>query len=175
MKIFDLFAKTALLMTSLVFFFSGCMADRDLIENVERVESSDASFDNRFVDTVDIVGLSEISLIDEARSISHLKAFVDLKDRWGEKIHENVILRFELYEYVPRSSERKGTRIFQWEDIDTSGNGRVFWNEVFDSYQIDLSLNKALNKEQRYVLFLTVFTSEGKRLEDQEVIHYGNS
>ena len=47
-----------------------------------------------------------------------ITAYVDMLDQFGSRIKAAGIWRFELYEYVPRSAEPKGTRLYIWPDIN---------------------------------------------------------
>lgn len=117
---------------------------------------------------VRIVGLTEITPIGPDFRTSRLKAYVDLLDSTGCRIKSPGAFRFELYEFVPRSSQPKGKRIFIRPDIDltdaTRNNSQ--WRDFLRAYEFDLDLNFRPRPDDTFVLEVTFTTPAGKRLND---------
>lgn len=113
-----------------------------------------------------IVGLSEITdALDDERT-SRVKVYVDLLDSFGNRIKSPGVFRFELYEFMPRSSEPKGKRIFIREDIDLTDATRnnSYWRDFLRTYQFDLDLNFKVKANATLMLEVTFTTPTGKRL-----------
>ena len=78
------------------------------------------------------------------------------------------IWRFELCEYVPRSAEPKGTRLYIWPDIDLA-DAKVnygLWQDYLRCYKFDLNLDIDLAVDKTYILQAVCFTTQGTRITD---------
>jgi len=114
-----------------------------------------------------VVGLSEITDASDNERTSGVKVYVDLLDSFGNRIKSPGVFRFELYEFVPRSSEPKGKRIFIWRpDIDLTNAARnnSYWRDFLRAYQFDLDLNFKVKANDAFMLEVTFTTPAGKRL-----------
>ncbi len=113
-----------------------------------------------------IVGLSEITSASDNERTSGVKVYVDLLDSFGNRTKSPGVFRFELYEFVPRSSEPKGKRIFIQPDIDLTDATRnnSHWRDFLRTYQFDLDLNFKVKANDAFMLEVTFITPAGKRL-----------
>jgi len=125
---------------------------------------------------IDILPLTEFKNADgggEAR----LEAYISLLDSAGSQIKFPVKLRFELYEYVPRSAEPKGTRVAIWPKINTAepnepinhwfdlcdpARNNFFWRDFIRAYQFTQPFRP--QPAARYILEATCLTNDGRRL-----------
>ena len=117
---------------------------------------------------VHIVGLTKFSEIDPAASKSVLLSYAELVDEFGSRIKSPGIFRFELYDYVPRSSREKGSRVFAWPDIDLNSPAKnsSFFRDYLRSYEFKLNLDFAVQSGKIYILEATFITPAGKRYSD---------
>lgn len=97
-----------------------------------------------------------------------IAAYIDMLDQFGLRIKAGSVWRFELYEYVPRSADPKGKRIFIWPDVnlaDAKANCD-FWQDYLRCYKFELDFNIDLPANKTYVLQAECFTADGKCLTD---------
>ena len=89
-------------------------------------------------------------------------------DIFDSRIKAPCRFRFELYEFLPRSSQKLGTRIFMWEEFDLTGAkaNNAAWKDHLRAYQFDLPLEVAMVANKPYMLQVTCMTADGKRLTD---------
>ena len=113
-----------------------------------------------------VVGLSEITNASDNERTSGVKVYVDLLDSFGNRIKSPGVFRFELYKFVPRSSEPKGKRIFIQAEIDLTDATRnnSHWRDFLRTYQFDLDLNFKVKVNDVFMLEVTFTTPAGKRL-----------
>ena len=97
-----------------------------------------------------------------------ITAYIDVLDQFGSRIKAGGIWRFELYEYVPRSAEPKGTRLYLWPDINLTNAKTNFglWQDYLRCYKFDLNPDIDLANDKTYVLQTVCFTADGKRIGD---------
>jgi len=123
---------------------------------------------------VRIVGLTEITQVSAGPWQGKLKIYVDLVDNFGCRVKSPGLFRFELYEFVPRSSQPKGKRIFFPPDIDltdaTENNNH--WRDFLRAYQFELDLNFSPRPDESFVLEVTFTTPRGRRLRDTFHLRY---
>ena len=97
-----------------------------------------------------------------------ITACIDILDQFGSRIKAAGIWKFELYEYVLRSSEPKGTRLYFWPDINLA-DAKVnfgYWQDYLRCYKFDLNLDTDLAGGKTYILQAVCFTADGKRISD---------
>lgn len=161
----------SLLIVGVGITLSGCSGSR---KNLDRGSFYSAQPESFQASSIDIVALTEISMISSYDNISKIRVYIDVFDSYNSKIKFPGFFRFELFEFQPRSADPKGNRIFFWKDQDLTDpqtNCR-FWRDALRSYEFDLTLDRALNKSSRYVLLVTCTTVSGERLTDQRIIKY---
>ena len=123
---------------------------------------------------VGVMGLTEIVKDTDRPGKAKLKAYVDLHDSSGVRIKNPGTFRFELYEFVPRSSDPTGKRLAVWPDInleDAQENNR-YWRDFLRTYQFELDMALTPKSNTSYVLQVTFSTPLGKRLSDNYQIKY---
>ena len=111
---------------------------------------------------IKIIGLTEFKDEDT------LHVYIDLLDEFGDRIKTPMKLRFELYDYVPRSSEPKGKRYIIWPDIvliEPQVNNQ-YWRDYLRSYEFELDTDMEIVHGRAYILEAVCFTEQGKRLTD---------
>jgi hypothetical protein len=162
-----------IIIVSLILFFStGCEP-----ESSTSLGSSTSPRDVLSVyaaSKVRIIGLTEITPVPTNQWTSNLKVYVDLLDNFACRVKSPGTFRFELYEFVPRSSRPKGKRIFIWPDIDLTEatNNNSHWRDFLRAYQFDLDLNFRPKPDETFILEVTFTTPAGKRLSDLFQLKY---
>jgi len=121
-----------------------------------------------------IVGLSELTPDIDNPDNSKLKIYIDLLDTAGVRIKSPGTFRFELYEYIPRTSQPKGKRIFIWDDIDLreiSANNKL-WRDHLRAYQFDLTIDFKPRASDIFILETTYISATGKFLSNTYLLKY---
>ncbi len=118
--------------------------------------------------------LTEFERIEPENEYASIKAFVEIIDCSNETIEAEGRFRFALYEFIPRSAEKKGKMLHRWEDIAVAKTEMKDhrWHRMLGSYVFDLELEKRLNKRADYVLAATFITTRQQRFSDEAVIGY---
>lgn len=111
-----------------------------------------------------ILPLTEIIHTDDAQEQPILRVYVSLLDSFGSQIKAPVVFRFELYEYVQRSSEPKGRRIAIWPDIDLTKpvENNKYWRDFLRAYEFSLPLE--VEGDKSCIIQATCLCPNGKRL-----------
>jgi hypothetical protein len=93
-----------------------------------------------------------------------IKTYVSLSDSSGSQVKTPGIFRFELFEFIPRSSESKGKRLFIWPDMDLReiGQNNKHWRDFLRAYEFELFYEKG--RIQRAILEVTCICPNEKRL-----------
>ena len=123
---------------------------------------------------VDFIGLTEVVWHGDTRESARVTAYLDLIDNFGSKIKSPGVFRFEIYEFVPRSSQPKGKRLQFWDDLDLTDpkeNDR-FWHDYLRAYKFELELSFFPKEGQTFILMATCLTPNGRRLEDSTQLTY---
>lgn len=119
-------------------------------------------------DRVHVIGLTAIEPDPGDRSSSVVSVYLSLLDQFDSSIKMPAVFRFELYEYVPRSSERRGRRIHAWKEIDLTDAAinNDYWKDFLRAYEfsLEVGINSGLSKT--YILQVTCATATNKRLTD---------
>ena len=126
------------------------------------------------VSEVRIMGLTEITQVSAGPWQGKLKIYVDMIDTFGCRVKSPGVFRFELYEFVPRSSEPKGKRIFFPPDIDLTdaAQNNKYWRDFLRTYQFEQPLNFSPRPDESFVLEVTFTTPRGSRLRDTFQLRY---
>jgi hypothetical protein len=113
---------------------------------------------------VSILPLTELSGPSEGGLHTTLNAYVALVDAFGSQIKAPGTLRFELYEYVPRSAAPKGQRTAVWPDIDLTrpAENNQRWRDFLRAYEFELDVRA--DRSTTYILEATCLCPDGKRL-----------
>lgn len=124
--------------------------------------------------SVSIMGLTGIVPDEENPNRAKLRVYVDVLDSDGVRIKTPGVFRFELYQFVPRSSNPMGKRLKLWEDIKlldpTENNAR--WRDFLRAYQFDLDLEFSPVRPAGYVVQVMLTTTSGKRLYNNYHLKY---
>ena len=122
---------------------------------------------------VDIMPLTGLIESEGGRQIA---VYVSLLDSSGYQMRWPGIFRFELYERVLRSLQKKGARVAIWPDIDLmdAGENGEYWRDFLRGYEFKLDFKPAVGKS--YVLEITFLwpVSGGRRLSTELVIKERN-
>lgn len=115
-----------------------------------------------------IIGLTSIGLDPDNRSSSVLSAYVSLEDQFDSSVKAPAVFRFELYEYVPRSSQPKGKRLYLSPEFDLSDAvvNNEYWKDFLRTYNFSLDVNINSSPSRIFILQVTCVTPAGKRLTD---------
>lgn len=122
---------------------------------------------------ITILPLSEITGAGGVGQDARLNVYVALVDAFGSPIKAPCSLRFELYEYVPRSAQSKGQRLMIWPDIDLTrpADNHRFWRDFLRAYEFTLDLR--VERDKTYILEATYLGSDGRRLSGEWPIRAG--
>ncbi|MBP8911848.1 MAG: hypothetical protein KBI32_10135 [Phycisphaerae bacterium] len=122
---------------------------------------------------ITILPLSEITGAGGVGQDARLNVYVALVDAFGSPIKAPCSLRFELYEYVPRSAQSKGQRLMIWPDIDLTrpADNHRFWRDFLRAYEFTLDLR--VERDKTYILEATYMGSDGRRLSGEWPIRAG--
>jgi hypothetical protein len=79
-------------------------------------------------------------------------------------------LRFELYEYIPRSAQSKGPRLTLWPDIDLTdpAQNNKYWRDFLRAYEF--TLDTQAGRDKAYILEVTCLCPDGRRLSGEYVL-----
>jgi hypothetical protein len=106
--------------------------------------------------------------LTEIAQDSQITAYIDMIDQFGSRIKAAGIWKFELYEYVPRSAESKGARLYFWPDINLA-DAKInfgYWQDYLRCYKFELNLDTDLAGDKTYILQAVCITADGKRITD---------
>lgn len=114
-------------------------------------------------ENIDIIPLTEFAGSDGSTG-PQINVYVGLLDAFGSQIKSPGVFRFELYEYVQRSSEHKGKRVMIWPDVDLSepAENNRYWRDFLRAYEFNLDVETDAGKT--YILQVTCLTPNSKRL-----------
>lgn len=123
---------------------------------------------------IHIIALSEITSSNLSLNEATVRVYVDLLDVYESRLKAPGSFRFELYEYVPRSSEPKGTGLKNWPPIDLNHpeTNNEYWRDYLRSYQFDFDIDFNPSNTQTFVIVAIYTTPEGKRLTDEYILRY---
>jgi len=130
-----------------------------------------------------VLPLTELSNSSDASQGSKLSVFVALLDSFGSQMKAPGVLRFELYEYIPRSAQAKGQRLTLWPDVDLTSpaQNNKYWRDFLRAYEFVLDTgsptqNSALGgpsqagRDKTYILEVTCMCPDGRRLSGDYVL-----
>ena len=119
---------------------------------------------------IGILPLTELSGPSGANPEARLSIFVSLLDAFGSQIKAPGVLRFELYEYVPRSAQAKGQRLTLWPEVDLTGpvqNNR-YWRDFLRAYEF--VLDARASRDRTYILEVTCTCPDVRRLSAEYIL-----
>ena len=117
---------------------------------------------------VDIMPLTELATAGGQSSRIHL--YVSLLDAFGSQVKSPAVFRFELYEHVVRSAERKGRRAVIWADFDLTSPSvnNEYWRDFLRAYEFNLPFEDVSG--QIYILQVTCLCPNGSRLTSDFIL-----
>lgn len=122
---------------------------------------------------VSILPLSEITGSNSVGQGARLNVYVALLDAFGCPIKAPCILRFEVYEYVRRSAQAKGSRLMIWPDIDLThpAENHQRWRDFLRAYEFQFDLST--ERDKTYILEATCLNPDGRRLTADCAVRVG--
>ena len=123
---------------------------------------------------IHIMGLTEIIPSQRTGQSTVLKVYVDLMDSFDRRIKSPGVLRIEVYEFVPRSSDARGSRLFIQPDLnitDPDENDK-YWQDHLRTYRFDLPLDFVPEPGSAFIIEATFLPPGGKRLNDRFHLKY---
>jgi hypothetical protein len=119
---------------------------------------------------IGILPLTELSSPSGPNERTKLNVFVTMLDAFGSQVKAPGVLRFEFYEYIPRSAQVKGQRLAIWPDIDLTGpaENHKYWRDFLRAYEFELDTEAS--RDKTYILEVTCISPDGKRLGGQYVL-----
>lgn len=122
---------------------------------------------------ISILPLSEIAGPPGVGQDARLSVYVALLDAFGCPIKAPCVLRFEVYEHVPRSAQIKGQRLMIWPDIDLThpADNNKSWRDFLRAYEVQLDLRA--ERDRTYILQTTCLGPDGKRLSGEYPLRIG--
>ena len=174
MRMKSLYTITRLLLLMLLSVLIGCEQPRQPLEIPPKTDNTDSSlsFYVRYIpDKIDIMPLTEFVVSDNTRQ-TRINIFVSLIDQFGSQVKSPGMFRFELYEYMQRSSEPKGRRAVIWPDIDLTDpvTNNDFWRDFLRAYEFSFPCEQA--KRRDYILHVTCMCPNGRRLSSEFILRH---
>lgn len=123
---------------------------------------------------VHIMGLTEIVPTQSTGGQAILKVYIDLMDSFDRRMKSPGVFRLELYEFVPRSSDPRGGRLFIQPDLnltDPAENDK-YWQDHLRTYRFDLPLDFVPEPGSAFIIEATFLPPGGKRLNDRFHLKY---
>jgi len=119
---------------------------------------------------IGILPLTELSSPSDASQGGKLSVFVALLDTFGSQMKAPGVLRFELYEHIPRSAQSKGPRLTLWPDVDLTGpaQNHKYWRDFLRAYEF--VLDTQASRDKTYILEVTFLCPDGRRLSGEYVL-----
>ncbi|MHC4499672.1 MAG: hypothetical protein ACYS21_11235 [Planctomycetota bacterium] len=121
---------------------------------------------------VDMLPLTRFVSGGAEEGVLRIEGYVSLLDSFDCQIKAPGSFRFELYEYVHRSSDPKGKRIALWADVDLAdaAQNNSYWQDYLRAYKFSLDFEHQGGSD--YVLQVTYLCPSGKRLSDDFVLRH---
>jgi len=121
-----------------------------------------------------IIGLTEIVGVGDSSDTAAISIYLDVFDAYDSHIKAPARFRFELFEFVPRSSEPRGDRLVIWPDIDLTepAANNSYWQDYLRAYHFQLGMDFKPAPGATFTLEATCTTPDGRRLSDKRRIRY---
>ncbi len=150
---------------SVLMLLAGCEDALVLSDDEGGVSASECAYG---VNEIHVVGLTTLKSHQQGEAGSQLQVCLDLVDSFGSRIKAPGKFRFELYEFVSRSAQPMGKRLFISSDIDLfdAQDNDEYWHDYLRSYIFDLKIGFRVVAGTEYILQVTCLTGDGKRVTD---------
>jgi hypothetical protein len=122
---------------------------------------------------ISILPLTELAGPGDGDQPAAFSVYLSLLDAFGCQIKAPGVVRFEVYQYVPRSAEPKGQRVNIWPDVDLTppAQNSKYWRDYLRAYEF--TLNAPTGPAETYVLEATFFCPDGRRLSTDFMLRPG--
>ncbi len=130
---------------------------------------SNASFCARFgPKRLDILPLTHVA--SSSSPDATINVYVSLIDAYDSQIKAPTIVRFELFQYVERSTDHKGKRTAIWPDIDLTDpdTNNNYWQDFLRAYLFSLPVQKS--SVDSSILQVTCLCPSGRRISGDFII-----
>ena len=96
-----------------------------------------------------------------------LKVLIEFLDAFDSPAPMPCILRFELYEFHPLSSDPRGKRLLIWPEQDLSNTKKAdeHWKDLLRRYEFYLPLDFTPAQGKKYVLEATCFADQKRHTD----------
>jgi hypothetical protein len=120
-----------------------------------------------------ISALTEFTQNPEQPGPMQIKAQVELLNGLEDSLNKPGKWRFELYEFVPRSSDPRGFRLLMWPEIDLNSpeENQIYWKDFLRGYEFYLPLEFVPEPKKKFILEAT-FMAEQRRYNDLFKMQY---
>jgi hypothetical protein len=122
---------------------------------------------------ISILPLTELAGATDSSQPGTLSVYVSLLDSFGSQMKAPGVMRFEVYQHVPRSAEPKGQRINLWPDVDLTApaQNNKCWRDFLRAYEF--TLNAPTGPDETYILEATFLCPDGRRLSADFMLRSG--
>ncbi len=153
---------------------AGCKQPETLNENPATTDNNTdmlSSYARYAPVKIDIMPLTEFVGPGNTQQ-SKINIYVSLLDPFGSQIKSPGMFRFELYEYMQRSSEPMGKRAVIWPDVDLTdpAKNNDYWRDFLRTYVFILPCEQAVSQD--YILQVTYLCPNGKRLSSEFTLRH---
>lgn len=160
------------LLFSGLFFLSGC----DMRFPASELPGEKAVYNSRayVAENIHIMGLTEIVTGQRTGEAAILKVYIDLMDSFDRRMKSPGVFRLELYEFVQRSSDPRGSRLFIQPDLDLTDPvvNDKYWQDHLRTYRFNLPLDFVPTPGSVFIIEATFILPGGKRLNDKFHLKY---
>ena len=115
---------------------------------------------------VDILPISSITVPRGSMGETAINVYVCLLDSFDSQIKTPATFRFELFQYLQRSANPKGKRLYIWPDIECvePAANNSHWQDFLRAYHFTLPLQQPRLAGEICILRVTCLCPSGKRL-----------
>jgi hypothetical protein len=119
------------------------------------------------IERIHVSALTEFVPNPDQPDKAQLKVLLELSGAFDSPVPMPCILRFELYEFRPISSDPRGKRLVIWpeKDLTDTGEANKHWKALLRGYEFYLPLDFMPGSDKKYVLEATCFAGQ-KRYND---------
>jgi hypothetical protein len=159
--------KNIIIITKLIFLGAALMAAgcETATHSTVNDPTCDPITDKYTADRIEIMPLTEIVMDRQTGALTKINTYISLLDAFGYQIKSPAIFRFELYEYLQRSAQQKGKRLYHWQpdlDLNDPQKNNEYWKDFLRAYHFDLPISVPLPQKQ--ILQVTCITPDGRRI-----------
>ena len=128
---------------------------------------------NSPVERIRISAITEFIQDSTTTDRVQVKTLVELLNASGAPIEAPCVLRFELYEFSPLSSDPRGRRLLIWpnQNLSDPDTNKEQWKDFLRGYEFVLPVEFALERGKKYVLEATCLINQ-RRYSDLFKIQY---